>query len=213
MIAVFALSFQSEAAVIDLFSSGIQEIAWPPVNGQARITSTATLADSLFTTRFLSFYHGGSQSLAVIASEQALEYRLSSGSTGYFQFGYRSPSPINLLADGATMLRFHFDDATAGTHFPAQLEFATAAGMAKYSWDLRLTSIFNSNYGAFTVDVPFSQLRGGDLTSVTAITFDGYRISEGAGFRLSKIETVPETTMMGMLLLAASSLTLKRSRM
>jgi hypothetical protein len=207
-----AMSTQSQAAVIDTFVSGSQGISWPPAQGSAAITTIVPLVDSLFETRFLSFRVGGSQSLTVTTSEQILEYSLGLGGGGYFQFGYRSLIPVNLLGDGASMLRFHFDGATAGTRFPANLLLVTSAGQATYSWGFELTSIFNDNDGSFTVDVPFSEIRGGDLTRVTEIIFDGLRITEGAGFRISRIETIPEPETLGIILLGAIPFLLKRSR-
>jgi hypothetical protein len=200
----------ADAAVIDTFASGGQSIAWPPPSGMAAVTDTVPLTGSLFETRFLSFRFGGSQSLRVSPGEQTLEYVLGAGGGGYFQFGYRSQTPVNLLADGATMLRFHFDGASAGTSFPASLRFATSAGEATYSWDFQLTAIFNGHEAAFVVDVPFSAIRRGDLTQVTELTFDGFRITEGGGFKLSKIETIPEPSTAGLLLLGGILLSLAR---
>jgi hypothetical protein len=207
-----ALSLQSPAAVIDTFASGGQAIAWPPIQGAVAVTSEVPVVGGLFDTRFLYFRSGGTQSLTVTTSEQILEYALGSDGGGYFQFGYRSASPVNLLGDGASSLRFHFEGATAGTRFPANLYLATASGQAAYSWGFALTDIFNGNDDSFIVDVPLAQFRGGDLTQVTELTFDALRITAGGGFRLSKIETVPEPAAPILFLFGAIPFVLRRSR-
>jgi hypothetical protein len=208
----FGGAVQSQAAVIDVFASGNQSIAWPPPVGSAAIIDSVPISGSLFETRYLSFRSGGSQTLRVTTDEQVLEYGLGLGGGGYFEFGYRSNLPVDLHAGGATALRFHFEGATAGTRFPASLRFMTLAGEASYSWGFELTGIFNGHDTSFVVDVPFSEIRRGDLSQVTGMTFEGLRITEGGGFKLSKIETIPEPSMAVMTMMGGSLLCAARRR-
>ena len=207
-----ALALHAPAAVIDTFTSGDQAISWPPAQGSAAITSEVPITGSLFDTRFLSFRSGGVQSLTATTSEQVLDYSLGPDGGGYFQFGYRSTAPINLLGGGASILRFYFEGATGGTRFPASLDLITSSGPAGYTWGFDLTSIFNENEGSFVVDVPLAQISGGDLTQVTELTFDALRITAGAGFRLSRIETIPEPAPLALLFLGAAPFVFARSR-
>ncbi len=200
------------AAVIDTFATGNQGISWPPAQGGAAITDETPIAGSIFDTRFLHFKFGGPQSLTVTTSEQILEYTLGPEGRGYFQFGYRSASPVILLGGGQTVLRFSFEDAKGGRSFPASLRIATTSGTASYSWNFALTDIFRNNDGAFHVDVPLSEINGGDLSQVTELTFDAYRIAEGAGFRLTRIETIPEPGPTLLFLLATLPFAFRRTR-
>lgn len=212
LLMVLTLTLPATAAVIDTFTSGDQAISWPAAQGTAAVTSEVPIAGSLFDTRYLRFYFGGSQSLTVTSNEQALAYDLGTG-VGYFEFGYRSASPVDLFAGGASILRFHFEGASGGTRFPANLAIATASGTALYSWGFALTDLFNDHEGAFVVDVPLSQIKGGDLTRVTELAFDAFRISGDAGFRLSRIETIPEPTPLALLLLGGLPFLFARSRL
>lgn len=207
-----ALSLQAPGAVIDTFTSGDQAVSWPSGQGSVAITSEAPIAGSLFDTRYLYFRSGGVQSLAVTTSEQNLAYDLGPDGGGYFRFGYRSSTPVDLLGGGASILRFYFEGATSGTRFPANLEFMTASGVARYSWGFELTSIFNGNDGPFVVDVPLAEINGGDLTQVTELTINALRITAGGSFRLSGVETIPEPAPIGLLLFAAVRLLWVRSR-
>ncbi|MFC0019510.1 hypothetical protein [Roseibacillus persicicus] len=210
-----ALAFQASGAVIDTFTTGDQEVSWPPDHGSVAITSEVPILGSLFDTRFLHFSDGGVQRLSVTTSEQILAYDLGPDSTGYFQFGYRSTTPVDLLGEGASILRLHFDGGTSGTEgrpFSASLGLATESGVAGFSWDFKLSTIFNDNDGAFVVDVPLVEITGGDLSQVTELTFDSIRISGGAGFRLTRVETIPEPTPIVLLLFVAIRMLLVRSR-
>jgi hypothetical protein len=206
------LALQAPGAVIDTFASGDHSLSWPPARGSVAVTSEVPISNSLFDTRYLSFRNGGVQSLAVTTSEQILAYDLGSEGGGYFRFGYRSSTPVDLLGGGASILRFHFEGATGGTRFPANLEFVTASGLARYSWGFLLTGVFNGNDGPFVVDVPLSAISGGDLTQVTEMTFDALRIAAGGSFRLSRVETIPEPSPIGLTLLVAVPLLMRRSR-
>ena len=213
LVASFVLSLRGTGAVIDTFTSGDQAIHWPTDRGSVAVRSEVPISGSLFETRFLYFRSGGVQSLAVTTGEQVLGYDLGPDGGGYFRFGYRSSTPVDLRTGGATILRFSFEGATAGTRFPANLELVTASGIARYSWGFQLTNVFNDHPGAFTVDVPLSELSGGNLAQVTELTFDGLRITAGGSFRLSRVETIPEPAPLGLVLCAAVRLLVSRSRM
>lgn len=212
MVCMACLSLASSAAVIDAFTSGFQAVSWPPAQGREVLDVTA-IDDSLFDSRFLRFRSGGSQSLTVTTETQELNYSLGLDGGGYFQFGYRSTTPVSLLGDGASVLRFSFASANAGPMFPAQLVIQTSAGLARYSWGVTtLVDAFASHDGAFSIDVPLAEIKGGDLTRVTELTFDAYRISPAASFRLTRIETVPEPASWSLIALATAAACLVRLR-
>lgn len=200
------------AAVIDNFATGDQMITRPAGQGNAAITDTAPISGSLFQSRFLSFSFGGSQSLTVTTDLQQLEYSLAPGDNGYFQFGYDSTTPVDLWGGGASAIRFHFASASGGTRFPANLRIQTDAGPATYSWGFALTDIFNAHHDAFFVDVPLSKITGGDLSRVTQLTFDAYRIQGSSGFHLTGIETIPEPSSLFLLPAGVAPFVFGRSR-
>lgn len=213
------LSIHAQAAVIDNFASGNQAIFRESSWDSPPIRSEVPISDSLFESRFVSLSYGSSQSLTVTNSGQVLEYQVGLGEGGYFDISYRSRTPVNLLGAGATAFRFHFDGGyidgeRSSPRFPNNLALVTVAGRATSPlWGDRLRTATDENQGPFIIDAPFSEFIGAvDLTQVTELTFSGSRIFHRVGFRLTRIETIPEPSLVGIFLIGALPFFLKRSR-
>ncbi|MBB5349828.1 hypothetical protein HNR46_000049 [Haloferula luteola] len=219
LILVPTLTLTAPAAVIDSFDLAGQALD-SSLPGRWLNFGSPT-GDFEAERRFMLTY-GRTQTLET-TSEGLLEYRIDhpdpevSGNTrGYFNVSYQFDTAVDLLADGATafMLQFASGTVTANTGiaFPFTIEVGDQRGRTAQR-SLSVVPLFWESEGAFSVEIPFSFFTSWiDLSQVSSLDLDGYRITPGASFQLDSITTVPEPSWAWVSVLTFGSLAWQRRR-
>lgn len=200
----------ASAAVIDLFREGSQTITSPGNSGAWNSAAAVALEDSIFSARTMRVQYGA-QNLTVDTTVGNLFYEVlpdgaGSNDLGYFEVGYTSPVPVNLLADGATSFEARFALLNFGSTFgPLQISVTSSSG--NYTVSEYFTSSSDSS-----LRFDFSRFQGVDFSSVTQVSFGGWRIPVGSTLVLDSLQTVPEPSLPLLSLFPATLLLVRRRR-
>jgi hypothetical protein len=181
------------AAVIDLFRDGPHTLTSHGTSGTWTSANSVGLTDSIFSARSMRVQYGA-QSLEVNSTAGNLFYEVlpsgaGSNDRGYFEVIYTSPAPVNLLVDGSTSFEARFASMDFGSTFgPLQISVSSSSGRSTVS------GYFTSSSDS-SLRFDFSRFSGVNFSSVTQISFGGWRIPEGSTFVLGSLQTVPEPSV------------------